>query len=149
MRLEDVPAHRAGRGGRLVVYAVDGGVGEAAAGADAALALATSSCLVGPIHRPDRLRQRLGRVCHHRLGGFDRQIGLGHRVFRSARDRGRAPAILARRDREALHGQGTLDSLQQVLNRVRSGAAEAALAPWGAAAGDLRAIARFAIERRS
>jgi hypothetical protein len=28
-------------------------------------------------------------------------------------------------------------------------AAEAALAPWGEAAEDLRAIARFAIERRS
>ena len=89
------------------------------------------------------------------LRTYSRDLGLAFQIADDLLDYdGDADVIGKPSGQDAERGKGSfvvlmgLDSARQAASELIHGA-EAAVTPWGEAAGDLRAIARFAIERRS
>ena len=89
------------------------------------------------------------------LADYSRDLGLAFQIADDLLDYdGDAAALGKPAGQDAERGKGSfvvlmgLDAARQTAAELIA-AAEAAVAPWGAAAHDLRAIARFAIERRS
>ncbi len=89
------------------------------------------------------------------LGDYSRDLGLAFQIADDLLDYDSDAAALGKpAGQDAERGKGSFVVLMG-LEAARQAAAqliaeaENALAPWGEAAGDLRAIARFAIERRS
>ena len=89
------------------------------------------------------------------LNDYARDLGLAFQIADDLLDYDGDAATLGKpAGQDAARGKGSfvvlmgLDAARQTASELIA-AAEAALAPWGEAAEDLRAIARFAIERRS
>jgi len=89
------------------------------------------------------------------LANYSRDLGLAFQIADDLLDYDSDTESLGKpAGQDAARGKGSfvvlmgLDAARQTAAELITGA-EAALAPWGAAAADLQAIARFAIERRS
>ena len=89
------------------------------------------------------------------LADYARDLGLAFQIADDLLDYdGDAESLGKPAGQDAARGKGSfvvlmgLDAARQTAAELIA-AAEAALSPWGEAAGDLRAIARFAIQRRS
>ena len=89
------------------------------------------------------------------LANYSRDLGLALQIADDLLDYDSDTESLGKpAGQDAARGKGSfvvlmgLDAARQTAAELITGA-EAALAPWGAAAADLQAIARFAIERRS
>lgn len=89
------------------------------------------------------------------LADYARDLGLAFQIADDLLDYdGDAAALGKPAGQDAARGKGSfvvlmgLDAARQTAAELIA-AAEAALSPWGEVAGDLQAIARFAIERRS
>ena len=89
------------------------------------------------------------------LKAYSRDLGLAFQIADDLLDYGGDAAVIGKpAGQDAERGKGSfvvlmgLDDARQTATAL-IGEAEDALAPWGEAATDLRAIARFAIERRS
>ena len=89
------------------------------------------------------------------LKAYSRDLGLAFQIADDLLDYGGDAAVIGKpAGQDAERGKGSfvvlmgLDDARQTATAL-IGEAEDVLAPWGEAATDLRAIARFAIERRS
>ena len=89
------------------------------------------------------------------LTDYSRDLGLAFQIADDLLDYdGDAESLGKPAGQDAERGKGSfvvlmgLEAARQTAAEL-IGAAEAALSPWGEAADDLRAIARFAIQRRS
>ena len=89
------------------------------------------------------------------LADYSRDLGLAFQIADDLLDYDSDAESLGKpAGQDAVRGKGSfvilmgLDAARQTAAELIAGA-EVALAPWGEAAGDLQAIARFAIERRS